>query len=818
MKETPITVSIVIPMRNEEKRIASCLNSILANDFPKDEMEIIVADGRSEDRSRQIVEELASRHPQIRIIDNPKRIVPPGVNAAISLSRGRYIIRMDAHSEYPSDYVNACVRELESGVADVVGGRLITRPGDHTGVAQAIALVSQHPFGVGNSGFRLGWQGRYVDTVPFGAFRREVFERVGLFRESLVRHQDFEMNARVRAAGGKIFLSPAISLTYYNLPTLGKWIKRTFRDPLWVGRTWVRYPITFCWRHGAPLALLLAMALPLAFSSVISFAPVISLGVLGLYLAAALASSIHIALRHGLKLLPPAAFLFVSLHMLYALGLLSGVLTYFVVPKEERTGHFRHRGRLRRLWSSVKSVRLSGRQWSAAAIAATGVCLGVLLAREQWIYALALFVVAVLVLWPVEATLGGFAFLLPFDSVSRLGASPEARALTWYVGAAVALVLLILGVTNDRFRVPPRTSWYWLGLLCWGALSMFWALDPAIVSTGLPTAIGLLALYMLVVSFEITEQQLRRIAFLAIAGGLAASLISIQDFRDGIWTVESRMSLIAGTRQADPNDFAASLLMPLTLAVASLVSSRKFLERVFMLAAVLAVGFAILLTMSRGALVALIFAALIFAYRLKRNRWILFFFSLLPLSTLVLPPLFFVRLKEALLNGGAGRLDIWMVGFNAFKHFFVHGAGLGNFVSAYEQFRAMAPTFRGYSRPAHNVYLQVAVELGVLGICLLVAAVVTQLRSVHRAIARSRIARSYALLVGCEAMIWSMLAAAFFLNLLWEKTFWMVWIFSALAVQSPAESRVSAIGQAPRNVLLPINNANLLPQPCFETE
>ncbi len=335
MKEKPIIVSIVIPMRNEEKRIAGCLYSILANDFPKDELEIIIADGRSEDRSREIVERFAVQHRNIRLIDNPKRIVPSGLNAAITLSRGRYIIRMDAHSEYPSDYVSACVRELESGVADVVGGRLITRPGADTAVAKAIALVSQHPFGVGNSGFRLGWQGRYVDTVPFGAFRREVFERVGLFRERLVRHQDFEMNARIRAAGGRIYLSPAISLTYYNLPTLSKWIQRTFRDPLWVGRAWMRYPITFCWRHGAPLALLLTAMIPLVLHSMLPSLSILALGLLSLYFLGALSSSIQIALRHGMNLLPILTFLFVTLHLLYGIGLLSGILTYFVVPREK---------------------------------------------------------------------------------------------------------------------------------------------------------------------------------------------------------------------------------------------------------------------------------------------------------------------------------------------------------------------------------------------------------------------------------------------------------------------------------------------------
>jgi glycosyltransferase involved in cell wall biosynthesis len=333
-KDHEITVSIIVPMRNEEKHIARCLESIMANDFPREQMEIIVADGSSDDRSREIVNRLTKRYPQIRLIDNPKRVVSPGLNAAILISRGQYIVRMDAHSEYPPDYIAACVRELNKGKADVVGGRLITQPGAKTAAARAIALISQHPFGVGNSGFRLGWQGRYVDTVPFGAFHRDVFERVGLFRESLVRHQDFEMNARIRHSGGKIFLSPEISLTYYNLATLAQWLKRSFRDPLWVGRAWMRYPITFCWRHGAPLALLLGLLVPLLLSPIFRFAPLLSLATAVLYLVFMLGSSIYIATRHGLKLLPILTFLFVSLHLLYGFGVLTGILTAFTLPKE----------------------------------------------------------------------------------------------------------------------------------------------------------------------------------------------------------------------------------------------------------------------------------------------------------------------------------------------------------------------------------------------------------------------------------------------------------------------------------------------------
>ena len=336
MNGKSITVSVIIPMRNEERYIGRCLNSILENDFPKQELEIIVADGSSSDKSRKIVAEFAREHAQVRLIDNPGKIVPTGLNSAIRQSRGRYIIRMDAHSEYPTNYISACVRELEKGNADVVGGRLVTRPGAQTLAAQAISLLSQHPFGVGNSGFRLGWQGRYVDTVPFGAFRREVFDRVGLFREGLIRHQDFELNARIRSSGGKIFLSPEIFLTYYNLPSIPKLLQRAFRDGLWVARAWVRYPITFCYRHCAPLALFLALVLPLLFSRVIPFASYFSLAVASAYVLLLLASSIQIGFRHGLRMLIVMPFLFLGFHTACGIGLLSGLLTAGTITRDDQ--------------------------------------------------------------------------------------------------------------------------------------------------------------------------------------------------------------------------------------------------------------------------------------------------------------------------------------------------------------------------------------------------------------------------------------------------------------------------------------------------
>src|SRR5581483_7609831 len=242
-------VTVIIPMRNEEDRIARCLDSILANDFPHDRLEILVVDGRSTDGSRQIVGNYAARCPLIHILENRDRIVPQGLNLGIREARGDIIMIMGAHCEYPRNYISTCVRELDRTHADVVGGVLNTRPGSHTLVARAVALVTQHLFGVGGSAFRTRKSGGFVDTVPYGAYRRNVFERVGLFNKKLARNQDFEFNARVRGAGGKLFLASELEINYYNVPTFTRFASQAFRNGLWLSRMWMTSPSSFRVRH-----------------------------------------------------------------------------------------------------------------------------------------------------------------------------------------------------------------------------------------------------------------------------------------------------------------------------------------------------------------------------------------------------------------------------------------------------------------------------------------------------------------------------------------------------------------------------------------
>jgi glycosyltransferase involved in cell wall biosynthesis len=326
MDRQSLRVSIVIPMLNEEKYIGKCLDSVIANRFPAADYEVIVVDGDSSDRSREIVLERQILCPELRLLRNPRRVIPSALNLGIQQARGRYIVRMDAHSEYPPDYIANCVSELERTGATNVGGRWLIRPGADSTVAETIAFITQNPVVVGNAQYRLGHGDRYVDTVPFGAFRRETFDRVGLFREDLSRHEDYELNARIRRAGGQIFLSSKIYNTYYNVPTFKKFMRQAWQNGLWCGRAWLRYPVSFHWRHGVPMLFALGV-----FGEVLCglfFRPLLwpALAVFSVYVFACLAVGIRVAREHGWRhsfLTPPLMF---SYHFVYGISTLFGLV------------------------------------------------------------------------------------------------------------------------------------------------------------------------------------------------------------------------------------------------------------------------------------------------------------------------------------------------------------------------------------------------------------------------------------------------------------------------------------------------------------
>jgi glycosyltransferase involved in cell wall biosynthesis len=317
-------VSVIIPCRNEVKFLARCLDSILSNHYPAESMEVLVADGRSSDGTRELIAQYADRDPRVRMIDNPRRITPCGLNLAIRESHGSIVLRVDAHAAISLDYIGRAVRHLETSGASNVGGRMNTHAIGDGPFAEPISLVLTHRFGVGNSHFRTGsTEPRWVDTVFGGCWPRRVFQEIGGFNEQLVRSQDMEFNLRLARRGGKILLAPDLETEYWARADFNYFVRHN-----WANGVWAILPFAYSEgvpvraRHVAPLGfvvlLLVSLLIPLpAFW--------LRWALLGPYLAVNLAVSLLLAVRtrsfRNAALLPLA---FLALHWVYGAGSLWG--------------------------------------------------------------------------------------------------------------------------------------------------------------------------------------------------------------------------------------------------------------------------------------------------------------------------------------------------------------------------------------------------------------------------------------------------------------------------------------------------------------
>ncbi|KAA3644955.1 MAG: glycosyltransferase family 2 protein [Chloroflexi bacterium] len=248
------TVSIIVPVYNEEKTIGLLLEALYQQSYPRAEMEVILADGMSTDNTRQAIEQFRQTHPDlnIRVIDNHKRTIPSALNLAIEAAQGEYIVRLDAHSSPRPDYVERSVQGLEDGLGVNVGGVWRIQPGADTWIARSIAKAAAHPLGVGDALYRHTTKAQAVDTVPFGAFRKSLIDEIGAFDETLLANEDYEFNTRVRQQDGTVWLDPAIQSTYYARPTLIALAKQYARYGFWKVRMLRRYPGTIRWRQSLP--------------------------------------------------------------------------------------------------------------------------------------------------------------------------------------------------------------------------------------------------------------------------------------------------------------------------------------------------------------------------------------------------------------------------------------------------------------------------------------------------------------------------------------------------------------------------------------
>jgi len=255
------SISIIIPCYNEQTTIRKLLASIYAQNTPRTDLEVIIADGMSSDGTRAEIAAFADSHQDLHlsVVDNPKRSIPAGLNCALKEAKGEIIIRLDAHSMPHADYIERCVADLEAGLGENVGGVWEIRPSADTWLAQSIAIAAAHPIGVGDALYRHAKKAGTVDTVPFGAFKRELLATVGFFDENLLTNEDYEFNTRIRKSGGKIWLDPSIRSVYFSRAHLSGLAKQYFRYGYWKWRMLRHFPDTLRWRQGLPPLLVLSL-------------------------------------------------------------------------------------------------------------------------------------------------------------------------------------------------------------------------------------------------------------------------------------------------------------------------------------------------------------------------------------------------------------------------------------------------------------------------------------------------------------------------------------------------------------------------------
>lgn len=319
-------VTIAMPCFNEERYIEACIASVQAQDYPQDRIEILVADGRSTDRTRDVLAGLAAADSRIRVIDNPDRLQAAGMNRIIAEASGDLIVRMDVHCEYAPSYVRACVEVMQRTGADNVGGAQRARA--RTRFQKALCAALDSPLGVGGAAYRSPDKEGYVDTVFLGAFRRAVFEQVGAYDPLAITNEDAELNQRLLASGGRIYLSRDIEVYYYPRDSFRALARQYFKYGQGRARTLLKHRKLPTVRPLMPFMLVVGGGILLVTPPVQPLAP----AAFAAYAALCGLEAVRVGRSAGWSAVPIVWAIFPTLHVAHGLGFARGLLRYLRQP------------------------------------------------------------------------------------------------------------------------------------------------------------------------------------------------------------------------------------------------------------------------------------------------------------------------------------------------------------------------------------------------------------------------------------------------------------------------------------------------------
>lgn len=320
-------VSVIIPTLNEEKFIARCLESVIAQSFPFEKMEVLVVDGGSNDKTKEIVETYHNKYHNIRFLNNPKRIQSVAFNIGVNESSAPYIIRLDAHAFYKPYYIEGCIKGLkENDRRGNVGGQWDIQPQNTSLWATTNAILNYSKFGIGGATYRIGAKAGNVDTVPFGSFPRTMIEKIGGMREDLPRGEDNEYNSRIKKAGYSIYFDPRIECIYYARPTLKASCRQMYANGESIGHLFYVDRESIGLRHLIPLLFVLGIIVGGICAIFVKPVLYVYLTGIALYLICDLIASIVAAEKHGWKYCLPLFVMFLCVHISYGLGTIKGII------------------------------------------------------------------------------------------------------------------------------------------------------------------------------------------------------------------------------------------------------------------------------------------------------------------------------------------------------------------------------------------------------------------------------------------------------------------------------------------------------------
>ena len=327
-------VSIIIPCRNEEKFIGKCLQSILNQDYPKEMMEVLVVDGMSEDKTREIIKNYIKKVPNIKLLDNLDKITPKAMNIGIKNSKGDIIILVNAHSILDKDFLKYSIRFLNITKADAVGGKLNAVSEDKI-LSKTISFISDSIFGSGGVRYRQRTKEGFVnDTLPYCAYRREIFKKIGLVDENLIRGNDAEFNLRLLKNGGKIYFSPLIKSYLYSRSSLRKFCKQQFQYGYFKVRIGQKLGWKSIFRQIIPGVFVFSLISSIILSIFLKPFLFLFIFILGIYFLIDIFFSLQIGFKNGLKYFLVSLFLFFLLHFSYGSGFLKGIFDFIFLKRE----------------------------------------------------------------------------------------------------------------------------------------------------------------------------------------------------------------------------------------------------------------------------------------------------------------------------------------------------------------------------------------------------------------------------------------------------------------------------------------------------